>query len=178
MADALYNMVLPPHTHAPTHPRTRLPRLWLCVAHQHRQCSTCAAVGRGVRHCRARRHAGHPPLPTTSPGPLGRVRAAGLRTPGRGGTPSAKRPKRPQPLAAGGTWAYKRGRAHPDPLPPPPRQADMCEAARSCQARTCWHRGYINPTPPEVLAQARPSDATPVGARQDSRQVPARWPEF
>ena len=43
--------------------RPRLPRLWLCVAHQHRQCSTCAAVGRGVRHCCARHHAGHPPPP-------------------------------------------------------------------------------------------------------------------
>ena len=28
-----------------------LPRLWLCAAHNHRQCSTCAAMGRGVRQC-------------------------------------------------------------------------------------------------------------------------------
>ena len=39
----------------------------------------------GVRHCCARRHAGHPPLPTTSPGPSGRMRPVGLRTRGGGG---------------------------------------------------------------------------------------------
>ena len=32
----------------------RLPRLWLCTKHQHRQCATCATVGRGVRHCCAK----------------------------------------------------------------------------------------------------------------------------
>ena len=64
--------------------RLRLLRLWLCDTHNHRQCSTCAAVGRGVRHCCAGHHTGHPPLPA-SPGTRGRVRAAGLRTPGGGG---------------------------------------------------------------------------------------------
>ena len=64
--------------------RPRLPRLWLCAAHNHRQCATCAAVGRGVRYCCARRHTGHPPLPIP-PGAPGRARAAGLRTPRGGG---------------------------------------------------------------------------------------------
>ena len=27
------------------------PRLWLCPTHQHRHCASCAAVGRGLRHC-------------------------------------------------------------------------------------------------------------------------------
>ena len=40
--------------------RPRPPRLWVCAAHQHRQCALCAAVGRGVRHCCAWGHAGHP----------------------------------------------------------------------------------------------------------------------
>ena len=68
------------------HPETRprLPRLWLCATHNHRQCATCAAVGRGVRHCCARRHTGHPPLPIP-PGAPGGARAAGLRTPRGGG---------------------------------------------------------------------------------------------
>ena len=40
--------------------------------------------GQGVQHCCARRHTGHPPL--LSPlGTQGRVRAAGLCTPGGGG---------------------------------------------------------------------------------------------
>ena len=43
--------------------RPRLPRLCLCVAHQHTQCSTCAAFGREVRHYCARRHAPPPPSP-------------------------------------------------------------------------------------------------------------------
>ena len=57
---------------------------WLSAAHNHRQCATCAAVGRGVWHCCARRHTGHPPLPIP-PGAPGRARAAGLRTPRGGG---------------------------------------------------------------------------------------------
>ena len=55
-----------------------------CVARNHRQCSTFAAVGRGVRHYCPRHHTGHPPLPVP-PRTQGRVRAAGLRTPGGGG---------------------------------------------------------------------------------------------
>ena len=43
------------------HPR--LPRLWVCATQKHRQCATCAAVGRGVRHCCARGHVGHPRPP-------------------------------------------------------------------------------------------------------------------
>ena len=46
----------------------RLPRLWLCATHNHRQCATCAAVGKGVRHCCARRHTGHPPPYRYRPG--------------------------------------------------------------------------------------------------------------
>ena len=36
--------------------RPRLPRLWLCAAHNHIHCAMCAVVGRGLRECCARRH--------------------------------------------------------------------------------------------------------------------------
>ena len=62
--------------------RPQLPRLWLCVAHQHRQCSTCAVVGSGVRHCCARRHAGHPPS-AQSIDIMGNVKADPLTKEGR-----------------------------------------------------------------------------------------------
>ena len=62
--------------------RPRLPRLWLCAAHN-RQCSTCVAVGRGVRHCCARRHPRHCPLPA----PPGTQRGRRGCTPQEGGGP-------------------------------------------------------------------------------------------
>ena len=74
--------------------RPRLPRLWVCAAHQHRQCAPCAAVGRGVRHCCARGHAGHPWPPMALRGQQTGARQAEARAPGAGGTPSAKRCKR------------------------------------------------------------------------------------
>ena len=79
--------------------RPRLPRLWVCAAHQHRQCASCAAVGRGVRHYYARGHAGHPRPPMALPGQQRGARQAEARTPGVGGTPSAKRRKRQRALA-------------------------------------------------------------------------------
>ena len=81
--------------------------------------------------CQAPRGAPPPPLPTTSPGPLGRIRR--LHTPGWGGTPSAKRPKRPRPPVAGETRAFKRGRVFP-----PAKRAcvRLCDAAGHGRAGT------------------------------------------
>ena len=97
----------------------RLPRLWVCVAHQHRQCASCAAVGRGVRHCCARGHAGHP-RPTMRARQRG-TRRAEAHPPGAGGTPSAKRRRRQRGLdtGPGRVRTHKRGRvdATPPPLP-------------------------------------------------------------
>ena len=98
----------------------RLPRLWVCAAHQHRQCASCAAVGRGVRHCCARGHAGHP-RPSVAPrGQQQGARRAEAHPPGAGGTPSAKRRRRQRALALGPDRVrpHKRGRA--DATPPPP----------------------------------------------------------
>ena len=69
------------------HPETRprLPRLWLCAAHNHRQCSTCAAVGKGVRHLCASRHTGHPPTGTAWD--IGQSEGGGAAHPRRGGGP-------------------------------------------------------------------------------------------
>ena len=100
--------------------RPRLPRLWVCAAHQHRQCASCAAVGRGVRHCCARGHAGHP-RPSMAPrGQQRGARRAEAHPPGAGGTPSAKRRRRQRALAPGPDRVrpHKRGRA--DAIPPPP----------------------------------------------------------
>ena len=106
---------------ARAHTNPRLPHLWVCATHKHRQCATCAAVGRGVRHCCARGHVGHPRPPAQErsrpPGAPGRARAAGLRTPGGGGDPSAKRPKRRQQGSVQRGQASKGGRGHPDPPP-------------------------------------------------------------
>ena len=62
-----------------------LPRLWICLAHRHRQCTTCAAVGRGVRHCCARGHVGHP-RPSAQERSRGAAltRTSGAHTPGTG----------------------------------------------------------------------------------------------
>ena len=103
--------------------RPRLPRLWICAAHQHRQCASCAAVGRGVRHWCARGHVGHPRLSTAMPGPRGGERRVAARTPGAGGTPSAKRhtQQQAQPLGARREQLHKRGRVGTTPPPPGPR---------------------------------------------------------
>ena len=109
--------------------RPRLPRLWLCAAHNHRLCATCAAVGRGVRHCCATRNTGHPPPTDTARG-AGQSEGGGAAHPKGGvGDPSAKRPKRRQQASVRGGQAFKRGRGHPDPPPPPPREAGTSGAA-------------------------------------------------
>ena len=97
----------------------RLPRLWVCVAHQHRQCASCAAVGRGVRHCCTRGHAGHP-RPTMRGRQRG-TRRAQAHPPGAGGTPSAKRRRRQRGLdtGPGRVRTHKRGRVDATPPPPP-----------------------------------------------------------
>ena len=76
---------------------------------QHRQCAACAAVGRGLRHCCARGHLGHPrPAPpprlSQATGPSGKSTPSGaersgssrLRPPrlqeGEGGAPPPSRP--------------------------------------------------------------------------------------
>ena len=71
--------------------RPRLPRLSVCAAHQHRQCTSCAAVGRGVRHCCARGHAGHPRPTVALRGQQPGARRAEAHPPGAGGTRSVKR---------------------------------------------------------------------------------------
>ena len=148
--------------------RPRLPRLWLCTVPNHRQCSTCAAVGRVVRHCCARRHTGHPPLPEPSGAP-GRARAAGLRTPG-GGDPLSLAAQA-SPTGAGKLKLGLQERTGA-PRPPPPRSGREW----SCMTRPgmgAQGRRSHNPTPPEILTQARPPAATPVGVKQDGlRNVP------
>ena len=114
----------PPKTCAVArHPeqRPRLPRLWVCAAHQHRQCASCAAVGRGVRHCRATGHAGHPRPPMALRGQQRGARQPEVRAPGAGGTPLAKRRKRQRALALGQDRMrpHKRGRVGATTPPSP-----------------------------------------------------------
>ena len=128
--------------------RPRLPCLWICVAHQHRQCASGAAVGRGVRHCCARGHAGHPRVLATLPRLRGRVHQAATRTPGSGGTPSAKRHRkqRMQPPEGVRERPHKQGRV--DPAPPPPQSQESTHAAAG--HHTAWvsrDGGDIIPTP-------------------------------
>ena len=103
--------------------RPRLPRLWVCAAHQHKQCASCAAVGRGVRHCCARGHAGHPRPTMALRGQQRGARRAEAHTPRAGGTPSAKRHRRQRALALGPDRVrpHKRGRVDASPPPPLPR---------------------------------------------------------
>ena len=74
------------------HPR--LPRLWICPTHQHRQCATCAAVGRGVRPGTRRT----PPPPRAEAQPKGgthaRVWLPHTGTRGRGCVTLAPKPRR------------------------------------------------------------------------------------
>ena len=104
--------------------RQRLPRLWVCAAHQHRQCASCAAVGRGVRHCCARGHTGHPRPPMALWGQQRGARQAEVRNPRVGGTPSAKRRKRQRALAPGLDRVRPHKRRRVDVDPPPPYQED------------------------------------------------------
>ena len=108
--------------------RPRLPRLWLCAAHNHRQCSTCAEVGRGVRHCCARRHTGHPPYRYR----LGHRAERGRRgcAPQEGGGPLSE---------AAQTSPAGTGKPRPDlqertgaPRPPPAKRVrvELCDATR------------------------------------------------
>ena len=62
------------------------------AAHNRRQCSTCTAVGRGVRHCCARRHTGHPPPTDTARG-AGQSEGGGVAHP-RGALLVRTRPQR------------------------------------------------------------------------------------
>ena len=105
----------------------RLPRLWVCVAHQHRQCASCAAVGRGVRHCCARGRAGHPRPTMALRGRQQGARRAEAHPLGAGGTPSAKRHRRHQGLDAGPgrVRPHKRGRVDAT-TPPPPAKRRHC----------------------------------------------------
>ena len=111
--------------------RPRLPRLWVCAAHQHRQCASCAAVGRGVRHGCAKGHAGHPWPPAALRGQRRGSRQAEVRAPGAGGTPSAKQRKRQR---ASGYW--HRAQTECDPTseggwtrpPPPPVKRMRCQS--------------------------------------------------
>ena len=102
--------------------RPRLPRLWVCAAHQHRQCASCAAVGRGVKHCCARGHAGHPRPSMALRGQQRGARRAEAHPLGARGTPSAKRRRRQRALAPGtgpnaAPQAREGGHNPPPPLP-------------------------------------------------------------
>ena len=101
----------------------QLPRLRVCAAHQQRQCPSCAAVGRGVRHCCARGHAGHPRPTMAVRGRQRGARRAEAHPLGAGGTPSAKRRRRQRGLdtGPGRVRPHKRGRVDATPPPPVPR---------------------------------------------------------
>ena len=140
--------------------RPRLLRLWLCATHNHRQCATCAAVGRGVRHCCARQHTGHPPLPI----PPGRWVERGRRgcAPQGGGTPQLSGPSG----ASRRQWEEARPSREDGGTPTPPPRAQSGHEWRSMTrlGMDAPGRRSHNPTPPEVLTQARPLAETPVGA--------------
>ena len=128
-------------------PEQRPRLLCVCAAHQHRQWASRAAVGRGVPHCYAKGHAGHPRPPMSLRGQWRGARQAEVRTPGAGVTPSVKRRKSQRALAPGPDRVrpHKRGRV--DATPPPPCQEDALSAAGR---RTAWQskeRGDITPTP-------------------------------
>ena len=57
--------------------------------------------------------------PTDTAWGTGQSESGGAAHPRRGGTPSAKRPKRHQQASVSRGQAFKRGRGHPDPPPPP-----------------------------------------------------------
>ena len=79
----------PPHTH--THRGHDYPAFGFGAAQQQRQHASCAAVGRGLRHCSARGHAGHPRPSMALRGQQPGTRRTEAHPPGAGGTPSAKR---------------------------------------------------------------------------------------
>ena len=124
--------------------RPRLPRLWVCAAHQHRQCASCAAVGAALLclgACRAS---------MTDDGPAGPAAGgteSGGPPPWGGGHTVAKRRRRQRALAPGPDRVrpHKRGRV--DATPPPPCQEDAMSAAGRCQARKSRDRGDITPKP-------------------------------
>ena len=96
-------------------------------AHAHTHTHT---VGRGVRHCCARGHAGHPRPLMALRGQQRGTRQAEVRAPGAGGTPSAKRRNRQRALAPGPNRVrpHKRGRV--DATPPPPPLPRGCAVSR------------------------------------------------
>ena len=59
----------------------RLPQMWLCTIHEHRQCASCAVAGSGMRHSWATGHNGHPRHLTILTGLRDRTYAARVRTP-------------------------------------------------------------------------------------------------
>ena len=137
------------------HPR--LPRLWVCTTHRHRQCATCAAVGRGVRHCCARGHASPPlharaqPRGSTYP----HVRCSHARKGGGypGGASQGRGPAGAQGPSRASNEESAGGRR-----PPPPVQAAVPRSNKWPATGTRVRRPPNRP-PPEVLTQARPSVA-------------------
>ena len=113
----------------------RLPKIWICPVHQHRQCASCATVGRGVRHCCSRGHPGHPRPTALGQQPLtARARTRRARTPGTGGgTPAPKRRREGLPSGAQERLP-KRGRTDSSP---PPAGKRRC---RVMQQQTCHGR--------------------------------------
>ena len=63
-----------------------------------------------------------------------------------------------------GGQAFKVGRGHPDPPPPPRSGREWCSMTQP--GMDALGRRSHNPTSPEVLTQARPPAATPAGAGQ------------
>ena len=153
------------------HPR--LSWLWVCAAHRHTQRATCAAVGRGVRHCCARGHVGHP-RPSAQERSRGAAltRTSGARTPGRGGGGggAANRCKaRAQPALRGPRErAMKRVLEGPPPPPHASGRAEECSQWPATGVRV-WRSP--NRPPLEVLTQARPSVANLPGTRRVGNQA-------
>ena len=91
----------------------------------------------GMEQCCARRHARHPPLPTTSPVPLGRMRPVGLCTRGGGGGAQLD-----VPSGRGRQWQVRCGPSSAAVCfqTPPPRAKRACvrlyDAARHGRAGT------------------------------------------
>ena len=103
------------------------------------------------------------PPPTNTAWGAAQSEGGGTAHPKWGGGGSAKRPKRHRQAPVGRGQAFKRGRGHPDHPPPAKRaRVEQHDAARHGRAERRSH----NRTPPELLAQARPPTATPMGARQ------------
>ena len=84
---------------------------------------------------------------------------------GGGGGGLNEEPKRRQQESVRGGQASKRGRGHPDPPPPRAKRARVMQ--QDAASMGAPGRRSHNPTPREVLTQARPLAVTPTGAGQD-----------